>query len=594
MTTAAGAKVPEDRAGRDEILSQVAISIVLNEDPVAAETAIRDLAGQADSADWARWASMAILLMQERVAEALPLLEQARGDAPQPSAEWDLRSEAGWQRVGRGSIVIAGGGPRFIGLAGEALHLTRSIAATNTNGTLVEFVARRVSGTDGDCRLEISDGSVREAVYVDAGFVRLLNGNGSLPLNTFRPHHYALWVTGQRSTLFVDGQPALEAAGLVADHSRQLGFGIFPIGSGADAESQWWQLRVIAGTTAPAQVPLMPRVWPARVWAEIVRSALATGRLTEALAASIRGRIAHPDDTEIASALLKAFDAVAQRDDLVTPFQRALGQLRLGDRALVVGRTARPTEPVVVAEKVGISFARIAGDRSIRALARRVLSGQRSARDVRFWALRDVSFELRAGEMLGIIGRNGAGKTTMLRLIADLIEPDEGQLRVSGKRILLSLGGSFLHDLTGRENVHLAGLYLGMTRREIDAQFDEIVEFAELWDAIDRPFRTYSTGMMSRLQFALATTVSPEILMLDELLGAGDASFVEKAETRMNRLLRRAKAVIVVTHNLEFVQRTCTQAILLEHGEMVFRGSPERAVARYRELLAQSPKRAER
>jgi len=594
VTTAAGAKVPEDRAGRDEILSQVAISIVLNEDPVAAETAIRDLAGQADSADWARWASMAILLMQERVAEALPLLEQARGDAPQPSAEWDLRSEAGWQRVGRGSIVIAGGGPRFIGLAGEALHLTRSIAATNTNGTLVEFVARRVSGTDGDCRLEISDGSVREAVYVDAGFVRLLNGNGSLPLNTFRPHHYALWVTGQRSTLFVDGQPALEAAGLVADHSRQLGFGIFPIGSGADAESQWWQLRVIAGTTAPAQVPLMPRVWPARVWAEIVRSALATGRLTEALAASIRGRIAHPDDTEIASALLKAFDAVAQRDDLVTPFQRALGQLRLGDRALVVGRTARPTEPVVVAEKVGISFARIAGDRSIRALARRVLSGQRSARDVRFWALRDVSFELRAGEMLGIIGRNGAGKTTMLRLIADLIEPDEGQLRVSGKRILLSLGGSFLHDLTGRENVHLAGLYLGMTRREIDAQFDEIVEFAELWDAIDRPFRTYSTGMMSRLQFALATTVSPEILMLDELLGAGDASFVEKAETRMNRLLRRAKAVIVVTHNLEFVQRTCTQAILLEHGEMVFRGSPERAVARYRELLAQSPKRAER
>jgi ABC-type polysaccharide/polyol phosphate transport system ATPase subunit len=125
-------------------------------------------------------------------------------------------------------------------------------------------------------------------------------------------------------------------------------------------------------------------------------------------------------------------------------------------------------------------------------------------------------------------------------------------------------------------------------------RFDEIVEFAELWDAIERPVRTYSTGMVSRLQFALATTVSPDILLLDELLGAGDAAFTEKSRTRMFQMLRRARAVVVVTHDLQFVRENCSRAVLLEGGEVLYQGAPPTAVIMYQDLLQARPKRSER
>jgi len=576
---------------RDEALTDVAEALLLEADPAAAQRALLRVDRDPDSRAWADWARLATLLMEERVGEACAII--ALIPRSESISRWIPGYDDGWRRVGEGSITPAGDAARFVGLGGRAARLEQTAQPTNASGVLVEFVARRSSGRDGDCRLELSDGTVRESVHIDAGCVRLLNGSGSVPVDTHRPHHFALWVRGQRSRLFVDGQPALEANGLEADNTRAVRFGIFPAEGGADTESQWWRVSLL-GAGTDGGIPLLPPPWPAVVWVRLAERAMAADRWPDALSIVVRGRMAHPADRGVEAMMLECFVKATSREELAPVASRAMNQLALADRSLVIAQTGGSSERLVLATDLGVSFARVARKGSVRVLARRLLTRAPRVAAERFWALRHISFELRAGEMLGIIGRNGAGKSTLLRLIADLIEPEEGRLEVSGKRILLSMGGSFLPDLTGRDNLYLAGLYLGMTRREIDAQIDEIVEFGELWDAIDRPFRTYSTGMMSRLQFALATTVSPELLMLDELLGAGDASFVEKAETRMNRLLRRAKAVILVTHNLEFVERTCTQAILLDHGEVVFRGSPARAVMLYRDLLSRQPKRSER
>ena len=583
--------VPHDAASLSA-LADAATALLIHEDPLASEIAARKLLAT-DVADWARWIVLGAALMGERIGDGLSIIAEP-SDAPWTEVvHWGPTDNEGWGRSGTGSIAVTGDAARFVDLGGSGVRHIIPVPSTNSSGALVEFIARRGSGVDGDCRLEVSDGTVREAVQIDTGCVRLLNGSGFVPLNTSRPHHYALWLRGQRSTLYVDGQPALEANGLEADHRASITFGVFAVGSGADTESHWWRVRLVV-PQGIERVPVVPKPWPTAIWERLIASAGEEGRPSDMLSLTVRARLSQPDDPRSEALMLARFDEAAQRDELRSVFHRSLEQLTLRDRSLVIARSVGTRDVLIVARNIGITFEHSASSGSIRTFVRGLRTGSPARTSERFWAVRDVSFELRAGEMLAIIGRNGAGKSTLLRLIADLLKPEAGELVVSGKRILLSLGGSFLPDLTGRDNIFLAGLYLGMTKREIAVQFDEIVEFAELWDAIDRPLRTYSTGMQSRLQFALATTVSPEILMLDELLGAGDASFVEKAETRMNRLLRRAKGVIVVTHNLAFVQRTCTQAILLERGEVLFRGSPERAVVAYRDLLERRPKRAER
>jgi ABC-type polysaccharide/polyol phosphate transport system ATPase subunit len=201
-------------------------------------------------------------------------------------------------------------------------------------------------------------------------------------------------------------------------------------------------------------------------------------------------------------------------------------------------------------------------------------------------ALKGVSFDVTNGTVLGIIGSNGAGKSTLMKSVAGLLPPSKGEIYIRGKvSSMLSLGIGFNPNLSGRENVLLGGLASGLTKAEIEENFDAVVEFAELQDHIDMPMRTYSAGMYSRLGFAVATTINPEILLIDEALSAGDASFKEKSYQRIEDLAKQAKTLMVVSHALSTIQELCTEVIWLDHGNLLKRGPADEVIGAYKEFL---------
>jgi ABC-2 type transport system ATP-binding protein len=200
-----------------------------------------------------------------------------------------------------------------------------------------------------------------------------------------------------------------------------------------------------------------------------------------------------------------------------------------------------------------------------------------------FWALHDVDLEVRRGEMFGIIGANGAGKSTLLKVMARVIRPTTGRVRIRGRVApLLELGAGFDAELTGRENVFINGATLGLTRRQIEARFDRIVDFAGLWDFIDAPLRTYSTGMTARLGFAVATDVEPDILIVDEVLSVGDMEFAQRSGDRMKSFRDRGSTILLVSHALQTVEQMCSRAIWLAHGRVQAVGPASEVVALYK------------
>ncbi len=200
-----------------------------------------------------------------------------------------------------------------------------------------------------------------------------------------------------------------------------------------------------------------------------------------------------------------------------------------------------------------------------------------------FWALRDVSFTVSPGETLGMVGENGAGKSTILKLISRILEPQTGSVKTSGRvASLLELGAGFHPDLTGRENVYLYGSILGVSRRQMRARFDEIVDFAEIHRFIDVPLKHYSSGMQVRLGFAVATSLDPDILLIDEVLAVGDEVFQKKCLHRISSFQYEGKTILFVSHALDTVKRLCTRALWLEDGYLVADGSSQEVVERYR------------
>jgi homopolymeric O-antigen transport system ATP-binding protein len=201
-----------------------------------------------------------------------------------------------------------------------------------------------------------------------------------------------------------------------------------------------------------------------------------------------------------------------------------------------------------------------------------------------FWALKNVSFEVKQGDVVGIIGRNGAGKSTLLKILSRITEPSEGCLRIKGRvASLLEVGTGFHPELTGRENVFLNGAILGMTRAEIKRRFDEIVAFAEVEKFLDTPVKHYSSGMYVRLAFAVAAHLEPEILVVDEVLAVGDASFQKKCLGKIGDAASGGRTVLFVSHNMAAIQRLCNRAVVLEGGKAVSRGSIPECIKIYRQ-----------
>jgi ABC-type polysaccharide/polyol phosphate transport system, ATPase component len=218
---------------------------------------------------------------------------------------------------------------------------------------------------------------------------------------------------------------------------------------------------------------------------------------------------------------------------------------------------------------------------TVRAPLRRLSNGKKGADNI-IWALKDVSFEVAPGEVVGIIGRNGAGKSTLLKILSRITKPTAGWVSLNGRvGSLLEVGTGFHSELTGRENIFLNGAILGMSKREIESKFDEIVDFAETEQFLDTPVKHYSSGMTVRLAFAVAAHLEPEILIIDEVLAVGDIAFQKKCLGKMNEVARHGRTVLFVSHDLSAVNALCARTLLLHEGSIVVDGPTREVTAHY-------------
>jgi ABC-type polysaccharide/polyol phosphate transport system ATPase subunit len=243
------------------------------------------------------------------------------------------------------------------------------------------------------------------------------------------------------------------------------------------------------------------------------------------------------------------------------------------------------TKVAIHADGVGVKYnLRLTRKQTLRkSLANRV---KRSGENW-FWALRDVSFTVNHGESLGVVGPNGAGKSTLLQVLAGILVPSEGDVAIDGHiSSLLTLGVGFDEDLSGTDNIRLAGAFMGLDHKVVEEKLPGIVDYADLGEFIDAPIKTYSSGMRARLGFSIATSVEPDILLLDEVLATGDAAFRAKSRERVGELVREAKAIVLVTHDMNWVMEYCNRALLIEHGRIFMMGTPEEVTRLHTERSA--------
>jgi len=227
-------------------------------------------------------------------------------------------------------------------------------------------------------------------------------------------------------------------------------------------------------------------------------------------------------------------------------------------------------EPVLRVESVAVSYRKNAGLFNPK----------------KFWALKDVSFELYHGETLGVIGGNGAGKSTLLRLLAGIIAPDSGTITHDELVIsMLGLNVGFISHLTGRNNAVLSGMLMGMRRKEIESRLDDIVEFAEIGEFIDEPVRSYSSGMRARLGFSVAIQADPDILLIDETLGVGDARFAKKSSRAMKEKIRSNKTIVLVSHSEKMVRKMCDRVVWIDKGKSLREGDTDSIMDDYMESM---------
>jgi teichoic acid transport system ATP-binding protein len=247
---------------------------------------------------------------------------------------------------------------------------------------------------------------------------------------------------------------------------------------------------------------------------------------------------------------------------------------------------ASETAPVVLsAEDVWVAYSvhEDASHRSIKGMAAKAF---RPPPPRRVEAVKNVSFRLHEGEALGLIGRNGSGKSSLLRAVAGLLPVERGRILARSEPVLLGVGAAFQPELSGRRNIYLGGMALGLSRREVGAQVDAIADFAGIGRSLELPLRTYSSGMNARLRFSVAAAVEPDVLLVDEALAVGDAEFKVKSEARMRELISKAGALVLVSHSLGSVAQLCTRVIWLEAGEVRLDGPAEAVISAYREFVA--------
>jgi ABC-type polysaccharide/polyol phosphate transport system ATPase subunit len=243
------------------------------------------------------------------------------------------------------------------------------------------------------------------------------------------------------------------------------------------------------------------------------------------------------------------------------------------------------------ADKVNLKY-RFISHISMKNTVTRVLTGKRAEKRTReVWALKNVSFTVDRGSTVGILGANGAGKTTLLKTIAGVFAPDSGELHTHGLSVsLLALGVGFQSELSGRQNIYINALLHGKGRKEIDAMLDDVIAFSELEEFINHPLKTYSSGMRSRLAFAIACNIKPQILLVDEILGVGDEAFREKSQAKIMELIGENRTALIASHSLDTLVRLCGKVVWLHAGEVQAVGAPEPVIDEYRQFVRHARK----
>lgn len=235
---------------------------------------------------------------------------------------------------------------------------------------------------------------------------------------------------------------------------------------------------------------------------------------------------------------------------------------------------------IIKAENIGISFPLNQSRGSLKSFIKNIFKKKQKGK---FWALRNVSFEIESGEILGVVGANGSGKSTLLKVIGGIYRPDEGKITVNGTpSALLSLGTGFRPEATGMENIYLNGIMLGFTKKEVEDQIPNILDFSELGEFINRPVKNYSSGMRARLGFSIAAFLNKEIMLVDEVLGVGDQSFKNKSRAKMKELIEdKSKTVIIVSHNLESILEYTTKVLWINKSKFMMLGDPQEVIDAY-------------
>jgi len=243
------------------------------------------------------------------------------------------------------------------------------------------------------------------------------------------------------------------------------------------------------------------------------------------------------------------------------------------------------SQDVIVLDDVYLSYKTIpSGERTLKGYLIGLAKGKHSKNSKKSAQLRDVSLRIRHGEQVGIIGRNGSGKSTLLKLIAGILRPDSGEVRVDGSITpLIDIGTGMNPELSCRENIYLSAAYLGLSRSQISNYIDEILDWAELEHVVDSPFHTLSTGMQSRLAFAVSTCQKPEIVLIDEIMSVGDISFKEKSNQRMEELRNQGSAVLIVSHDLDYLSNTVSRVIWIKNGSVQLDGKPDEVISAYQD-----------
>jgi teichoic acid transport system ATP-binding protein len=460
--------------------------------------------------------------------------------------------------------------------AGEVLGIIGGNGAGKT--TLCRAICGLLRPDTGSLRI---DGKVSSLLSLGVGFNAELSGRDNILLNgmmlgvsrrelsatlpdiiefaglgRFIDQPLKHYSSGMRARLGFSVATALDPDILIIDEALSVGDLEFSEKAGRKMRELAEKAKLVVVVTH--QLPFVERYCSRALW-------LANGRVK-----------ASGDATEVVRAYTESMPkAGAQKKTAVTTTATMTETIPLP-----------PGAPVIEVRDLGVQFALRASKTPTTKAVSAFLPNLRRAKADHFWALQDLTFTVNEGEIVGIIGPNGAGKTTLCQALSGILKADQGEIVLRGAlTALLTFGTGFHGQLTGRDNVYLSGMMMGIPKRRLHEVYNDIVQFSGLERIIDEPVKNYSQGMRVRLGFSVATVVNPDLLILDEALNVGDITFYEKASVKIRDLIAAAKAVIVVTHNLPFVEQVCTRAVWLKNGALQFDGNPKEAVAAYQQSL---------